>query len=82
MILGALLHDVGTLIGKERGARTLFSNGIDIGPEDHDLHGEEYLKERGFPEEIYRFARGHVKAMQYNCYKENMYKKSKLKSFR
>ena len=47
MILGAFLHDVGHLVGKEKKLEDMVTDGVIIGTQDHDKVGEDFLKDLG-----------------------------------
>jgi predicted HD phosphohydrolase len=74
VVLGTLLHDIGMLVGREQGAEKVIVQNVDIGPKDHDLIGEQFLKKHGFPPEIYCFTSGHVGAIRYMAYKDPAFK--------
>lgn len=73
VILGAFLHDIGHLVGKDKSLEQMITNGQVIGVQHHDKVGEEYLKELGFPKAITDFVRGHVSAKRYLVYKKPGY---------
>ena len=70
IVLGALLHDIGHLIGLDR---SLPSMGDGVGTENHEVVGEQFLKEQGFGPDVYSFARGHVDAKRYLVFKHSDY---------
>jgi predicted HD phosphohydrolase len=77
VVLGALLHDIGNLVGHDRtDVEKVIVNDVNIGPKDHDALGEAYLKQHGFPLDVYSFARGHVNAIRYMAFKDPKYKES------
>lgn len=47
MILGAFLHDIGHLVGKDKNLEDMVTDGVIIGTQDHDQVGENFLKDLG-----------------------------------
>lgn len=58
VIVAALLHDIGHLLGEGRLHEQL-------GVIDHDRAGADFLRARGFPERIVSLIEGHVVAKRY-----------------
>ncbi|XP_013387539.1 uncharacterized protein LOC106156700 [Lingula anatina] len=73
VILGALLHDVGHLVGLVQKRERMETEGITLGVKNHERVGEKYLKSLRFPEEITTFVRGHVNGKRYLVYKDPGY---------
>merc|ERR1719334_3008093 len=73
VIIGAFLHDIGHLIGMEKSLPLMEQGGVPLGTVDHDIVGENFLKELGFPEKVTSFVRGHVQAKRYLVYKNPGY---------
>ncbi|XP_066280253.1 2-amino-1-hydroxyethylphosphonate dioxygenase (glycine-forming)-like [Branchiostoma lanceolatum] len=69
VVLGALLHDVGHLVGMERNLERMGQLGV----QHHERVGQTFLKELGFPAAVTDFVRGHVDAKRYRVYKEPTY---------
>ncbi|CAB3988692.1 Hypothetical predicted protein [Paramuricea clavata] len=65
VILGAFLHDIGHLVGKDKNLEDMVTDGVIIGTQNHDKVGENFLKDLGFPKGITDFVRGHVSAKRY-----------------
>lgn len=65
VILGVFLHDIGHLVGFDRGLPHMG----DIGTNAHEIVGERFLKDLGFPESVTSFVRGHVDAKRYLVFK-------------
>lgn len=75
-ILGALLHDIGHIIGMKSIASTKESQYKQMdgcGIMDHENIGAEYLKQAGFSQGVAEICRGHVSAKRYLCYKNPNY---------
>jgi predicted HD phosphohydrolase len=47
VILGALLHDIGHLVGKDKDLEDMVTDGVIIGTQDHDKVGESFLRDLG-----------------------------------
>jgi len=73
VILGAFLHDIGHLIGLEKGLECMMANGKSLGTKTHEKVGEEFLKSLGFPNSVTDFVRGHVEAKRYLVFKDPSY---------
>lgn len=59
---------MGHLVGLEEGLPAMAvpgRSGVEIGTENHEGVGEDFLKEMGFPETVTDFVRGHVEAKRY-----------------
>ncbi|KAK7084755.1 hypothetical protein SK128_001904 [Halocaridina rubra] len=65
VILGALFHDIGHLLGLREKKPVMITNGHDFGTNHHEVIGEEYLRGLGFPSGVTSFARRHVDAKRY-----------------
>lgn len=65
VVLGALLHDVGHLVGQRDNLAPMMTKGTTLGTPRHEVVGEEYLKGLGFPEEVTSFVRNHVEAKRF-----------------
>ncbi|CAL4122824.1 unnamed protein product [Meganyctiphanes norvegica] len=65
IVLGALLHDIGHLVGQRNGYAPMITEGMVLGTPNHDTVGETYLQHLGFPSEVTSFVRGHVNAKRY-----------------
>lgn len=61
VMIGALLHDVGHLIGLEQKAQTMGNLGVN----NHEGVGWDYLKQLGFHETVCNIAKNHVNAKRY-----------------
>ena len=51
-------------------------DGLELGTEDHDKVGEQFLVGLGFPPAVTRFVRGHVQAKRYLVHKRPQYHSS------
>ncbi|ESP02323.1 hypothetical protein LOTGIDRAFT_172204 [Lottia gigantea] len=69
VIIGALLHDIGHLIGLDEQTASMVTEGEDLGAKDHDILGSDYLKQIGFPSKICEIVKGHVQAKRYLVFK-------------
>ena len=72
MIVAALLHDIGHLIGLERGHMEMQSSGSSggsnsLGIVGHEGIGSEFLKECGLPLLVRELVGSHVQAKRYLC---------------
>ena len=47
MILGAFLHDIGHLVGKDKNLEDMVTDGVIIGTQNHDKVGENFLRDLG-----------------------------------
>jgi len=65
VILGALFHDIGHLLGLEENLPQMET----FGTQNHERVGEKFLKELGFPETVTKMVAGHVEAKRYLVYK-------------
>jgi predicted HD phosphohydrolase len=43
--------------------------GVQLGAQDHDRVGEDFLVDMGFPKSVTQFVRGHVLAKKYLVFK-------------
>jgi len=69
VVLGVFLHDIGHLIGFDRSLPTMG----DVGTHAHEIIGEQFLKDLGFPDAVTSFVRGHVDAKRYLVWKHPQY---------
>lgn len=69
IVLGAFLHDVGHLVGLDQQLERMITNGVALGAKNHEVVGEKYLQDLGFPSVIVDFVRGHVNAKRYLVHK-------------
>lgn len=76
VVLGALLHDIGNLVGKDTDTEHIIINDVNIGPKNHDAIGANFLETHGFPHEIVVFASQHANAIRYMAWKDPEYAKS------
>ncbi|XP_065069368.1 2-amino-1-hydroxyethylphosphonate dioxygenase (glycine-forming)-like [Rhopilema esculentum] len=70
VILGALFHDIGHLIGLNKQLEAMAKG---IGTRRHDMIGAEYLSRLGFPETLCQLVRHHVNAKRYLVHKREGY---------
>lgn len=47
VVLGAFLHDIGHLVGKDNHLEDMITDGVIIGTQDHDKVGEKFLRDLG-----------------------------------
>eukprot|EP00455_Lapot_gusevi_P057274 TRINITY_DN9707_c0_g1_i2.p1 TRINITY_DN9707_c0_g1~~TRINITY_DN9707_c0_g1_i2.p1 ORF type:complete len:211 (+),score=54.83 TRINITY_DN9707_c0_g1_i2:66-635(+) len=72
VILAAMLHDVGHIIGVVRGLPEMG----DVGIMAHEIIGGDYLRELGFPDIVVELVKRHVDAKRYyTCRSEGYYNK-------
>ncbi|KAK6181132.1 hypothetical protein SNE40_009061 [Patella caerulea] len=71
--VGALLHDIGHLIGIDRNTVSMVTDDQDLGAKDHDTIGGNYLRELCFPSLVCELVSGHVQAKRYLVYKDKKY---------
>ena len=64
-MIGALLHDIGHLKGKELDLETMDNCGV----VNHEKIGSQWLTELGLPRKVTEFVEGHVSAKRYLCQK-------------
>ena len=69
VILAALFHDIGHLIGLSGGLERMG----EVGVKTHERIGADYLKNLGFPDRVCAFVKGHVDAKRYLVYKYDDY---------
>ncbi|MEO0896537.1 MAG: HD domain-containing protein [Bacteroidota bacterium] len=72
MILAAFLHDIGHLTPILMQETEVGRMG-EFGMEQHDLIGEEFLKNNGFSPKVLATVRNHVDAKRYLCFAEEGY---------
>ena len=65
VILGVFLHDIGHLVGMKND----FPCMGEVGTQNHEIVGEKFLKDLGFPQTVTSFVRGHVEAKRYLVFK-------------
>lgn len=68
IILAALLHDIGHIVDPN-----LPQMNGDLGTQNHEIIGSNYLKSIGFPLKICELVKRHVDAKRYLCYKDSSY---------
>ena len=61
VVLGVFLHDIGHLIGFDKSLPPMG----EVGTKAHEIIGEQFLKDLGFPDGVTSFVRGHVDAKRY-----------------
>ncbi|XP_042240157.1 2-amino-1-hydroxyethylphosphonate dioxygenase (glycine-forming)-like isoform X2 [Homarus americanus] len=64
-VLGALLHDIGHMLGLREDRPHMVTEGVVLGIANHEVLGEEYLERLGFPPAVTGFVRNHVKAKRF-----------------
>lgn len=67
VIVAALLHDIGHLIGIEMTSEGMTKDGAALGITGHEGLGAAYLEQCGFPPLVYRLVSLHVPAKKYLC---------------
>ena len=77
IIIGALLHDIGHLLGLAQDLPRMITQGRELGAQNHECLGGDFLKERCFPQIVCDIVRGHVNAKRYLVVKERGYNESK-----
>ncbi|XP_068217120.1 2-amino-1-hydroxyethylphosphonate dioxygenase (glycine-forming)-like [Palaemon carinicauda] len=65
IVIGALLHDIGHLQGKRLSKPNMITDGLVYGICNHEVLGQEFLEELGFPSDVSVFVRRHVDAKRY-----------------
>lgn len=65
VVLAAFFHDIGHLIEHVMPVKKM----DDVGVADHEKLGADYLRERGFGENLCRLVQSHVKAKRYLTFK-------------
>ncbi|XP_060079278.1 2-amino-1-hydroxyethylphosphonate dioxygenase (glycine-forming)-like [Ylistrum balloti] len=73
VVLAAFFHDVGHLIGMEKGLEKMVTSGTNLGAKDHDVLGGQFLRELGFPDKVCNLVQGHVQAKRYLVWKNKEY---------
>ena len=65
-VLGALLHDVGRFLpAADKMPKMIAADGTYVGRASHEIVGERYLREQGFPEKVCQLVGAHVMAKRY-----------------
>lgn len=79
IVLGALFHDIGHLLGIENHMKEMVTAGVFLGVHNHDIIGETFLKKLGFPPSVTDLVRYHVEAKRYLvCTDEQYYSRKTL----
>ncbi|XP_041369736.1 2-amino-1-hydroxyethylphosphonate dioxygenase (glycine-forming)-like [Gigantopelta aegis] len=73
VIVGAFLHDIGHLVGADKGMAIMVTDGVNFGAKNHDVIGAEFLKNLSFPDTVCDIVRGHVNAKRYLVFKNSHY---------
>lgn len=73
VLLAAFLHDIGHLVGADRGLEEMTSGDVCLGIKDHDHVGGQYLRDLGFPNIVCDLVQGHVQAKRYLVWKNKDY---------
>ncbi|OWF55431.1 uncharacterized protein LOC110460342 isoform X2 [Mizuhopecten yessoensis] len=73
VVLAAFLHDIGHLVGTDKGLRTMITDGTNLGAMDHDVLGGQFLRKLGFPDKVCDLVQGHVQAKRYLVWKNKEY---------
>ena len=73
IILAALFHDIGHLLGLENKTYETMGN---VGVKNHEKLGRQFLENHGIPEPIPFLVEKHVNAKRYLCFKEKDYLKN------
>ncbi|XP_033735349.1 2-amino-1-hydroxyethylphosphonate dioxygenase (glycine-forming)-like [Pecten maximus] len=73
IVLAAFFHDIGHLVGMDRGLENRVTSGTNLGAKDHDILGGQFLSELGFPDKICDLVQGHVQAKRYLVWKNKEY---------
>ncbi|XP_022088999.1 uncharacterized protein LOC110978365 [Acanthaster planci] len=73
IILGALFHDIGHLVGLQQEAKRMETDGVVLGARGHEIIGQEFLESLGIPHSISIFSKGHVDAKRYLVFKDTGY---------
>ncbi|XP_071494210.1 2-amino-1-hydroxyethylphosphonate dioxygenase (glycine-forming)-like [Diadema antillarum] len=74
VILGALFHDIGHLLGLQQGLERMVTDGVVLGAANHDVIGSQFLREQGLPEDVCSLVKGHVDAKRYLVCKDAEYR--------
>ncbi|XP_069118280.1 2-amino-1-hydroxyethylphosphonate dioxygenase (glycine-forming)-like [Argopecten irradians] len=73
VVLAAFFHDIGHLVGTERGKESMVTSGTNLGAKDHDKVGGQFLRDLGFPNIICDLVQGHVQAKRFLVWKNKDY---------
>ncbi|XP_033629904.1 2-amino-1-hydroxyethylphosphonate dioxygenase (glycine-forming)-like [Asterias rubens] len=73
VILGALFHDIGHLVGMQENAGNMETDGTVLGIRGHEDVGQQFLEQLQIPRSVSVFAKGHVDAKRYLVYKDPGY---------
>jgi len=65
VVLAALLHDIGHMLGIRDDLPKMVTDQVNIGTIKHEKVAADYLRERGFPDEIADLVELHVEAKRY-----------------
>ncbi|XP_021368896.1 uncharacterized protein LOC110460342 isoform X3 [Mizuhopecten yessoensis] len=73
IVLAAFLHDIGHLVGADKGLEEITTADLHLGSRDHDVVGGQYLRNIGFPDKVCNLVQGHVQAKRYLVWKNPEY---------
>ncbi|XP_070577882.1 2-amino-1-hydroxyethylphosphonate dioxygenase (glycine-forming)-like [Ptychodera flava] len=73
VIIGALLHDIDHMVGVDQDLEPMVTHELVLGSQDHEIVGEQFLKELGFPDSVTSIVRGHVTVKRYLVFKYPAY---------
>ena len=68
-----MLHDIGHLLGLAQDLPKMITDNRELGAQNHEKLGGDFLTELGFPKIVCDIARGHVNAKRYLVVKEKGY---------
>ncbi len=77
VIIAVFLHDIGHLIGMSKKESEMIDDKGNLGIQNHDLLGSQWLKSKGFSNFICSLVKNHVNAKRYLCTMDDTYR-SKL----
>lgn len=75
LVIASLLHDIGHIIAPADAPHMDNDGGPDVGVIDHEFIGANWLRERGFAEEVALLTESHVTAKRYLTFKTPEYLK-------
>lgn len=78
IILSALFHDIGHLIGLRDNKEQMITGDVIIGTKRHENIGAEYLQKYGFPSCVSDPILHHVEVKRYKVYRNPEYYNSEL----